>query len=334
MRQQLNNPAISRNTRAEIKLSAININGRRKRSIKHPEHKWHELHRIMSDEKIGVLVVGETYLSAEQAVEIQESHLSRRMDVYNSPYPDDPNKRGVAIVLNRELTNTVGVEIHYLIPGRAILAVIPWHGRHTITVLGLYAPAESMEANKEFWEEMYNLYMTLDLPVPDWCGGDWNIVEEPIDRLPHRADDANATAALAKFKRLLELKDGWRTVNPDTKAYTFTSSHHSTTHSRIDRICVSPTMFKKCRNWSIDDISGKLTDHRMVSVTFSAPGSPFIGHGRYSLPLFLLEDKEFLKFAIEEGVKAEQTMEHDRNETQNIFKQWKDSILEFGRTRA
>ncbi|KAJ7204924.1 Endonuclease/exonuclease/phosphatase, partial [Mycena haematopus] len=320
-----------------IKLSAINVNGRRKRTIKHPRHKWHDLHRIMFDERIGVLVVGETHLSAEQAVEIQESPLARRMEVYNSPFPDDPNTKGIAIVLNRELTNTVGVKIHYLIPGRAILAVLPWHGRHTLTVLGLYAPAESMQANRDFWDELCQLYMTLDLPVPDWCGGDWNIVEDPIDRLPHRPDEPTATAALARFKRLLELKDGWRNVNPDTKAYTYTSTHRTTTHSRIDRICVSPQLFNKCRNWTIDDVPGKLTDHRMVSVMVSAPHSPFIGLGRYALPLFLMKDREFLQFAVAEGAKAEGIYDRVRTDTDNIqitFKTWKETSLEFGHSRA
>ncbi|KAJ7019145.1 hypothetical protein C8F04DRAFT_976105, partial [Mycena alexandri] len=85
--------------------------------------KWHGLHRLMFDEKVGMMVVGETHLSAEQAVEIQESHIGRRMEIFNSPFPDGPSTKGVAIVLNRELTNTTGVKIHYIKPGRAILAV-------------------------------------------------------------------------------------------------------------------------------------------------------------------------------------------------------------------
>ncbi|KAJ7019144.1 hypothetical protein C8F04DRAFT_1198025 [Mycena alexandri] len=39
MRQQIRNPEIQRKTPAHLKMSAININGRKKKSIKHPEHK-------------------------------------------------------------------------------------------------------------------------------------------------------------------------------------------------------------------------------------------------------------------------------------------------------
>ncbi|KAJ7933980.1 hypothetical protein B0H13DRAFT_1510537, partial [Mycena leptocephala] len=139
--------------------------------------KWHSVNRLMFDEKIGILVVGETHLSAQQAEEIQEdSHLGRRMDIYHSSNPENPSTRGIAIVLNHELTNTCGVKTHYLIPGRAILSVIPWHGQRTHTVLGIYAPAESMAENKKFWDDLYDLWMTLDLPVPDSMAGDTNIV--------------------------------------------------------------------------------------------------------------------------------------------------------------
>ncbi|KAJ7762099.1 hypothetical protein B0H16DRAFT_1661874 [Mycena metata] len=290
----------------------------------------------MFDEKIGVMAVGETHLSAEQAVEIQESHLGRRMDIYNSPFPDDPSTKGVALVLNRELTNTKGVKIHYIKPGRAILAVIPWHGTLTMTALAIYAPAESMEENQAFWEELCNLWMTLDLPVPDWIGGDTNLGEEPMDRLPHRSDASGAVAAFTKFKRMLEVKDGWRTVNPDTKAYTYASTNGKSL-SRIDKILVSPTLMRNCRNWSIDDVSGKLTDHRMVSVVIRAPGAPFIGEGRYTIPLFLLKDTEFMKFVVEKGENLEEFLTEDRSDSTNIqtrFKAFKDEIRDFGRKRA
>ncbi|KAJ7018169.1 hypothetical protein C8F04DRAFT_1329314 [Mycena alexandri] len=160
------------------------------------KHKWHGINRLMFEEKIGALVVGETHLSAAQADEIQ-TVLGKRLDIYNSPNPDNPSTRGITLVLNREITNTKGVKIWYLKPGRAILAVLPWHGQLTHTVLGVYAPAESMEENEAFWNELCEMWLTTDLPVPDSLVGDTNLVEGPIDRLPHRPDSATAVAAPA-----------------------------------------------------------------------------------------------------------------------------------------
>ncbi|KAJ7861054.1 hypothetical protein B0H13DRAFT_1454520, partial [Mycena leptocephala] len=107
--------------------------------------KWHGVHRMMREKKIGVLIVSETHMSATQALEIEESFMNKRLKLYNYEYPDNPAAKGIAIVLNWEITNIEDVKIHYLIPGKAILAVIPWHGKRTMTVLGIYAPTESDE---------------------------------------------------------------------------------------------------------------------------------------------------------------------------------------------
>ncbi|KAJ7024196.1 hypothetical protein C8F04DRAFT_969301, partial [Mycena alexandri] len=289
---------------------------------------------MLFDEKIGALVVGETHLSAAQADEIQEA-LGKRMDIYHSPNPDNPSTRGVAIVLNREITNTKGVKVWYLKPGRAILAVLPWHGRRTHTVLGVYAPAESMEENKKFWDELYDMWMTMDLPVPNSFKGDLNLAEEPIDRMPHRKDQEAAVAALARFKRLLGLEDGWRKVNPDTKEYTYASPHN--TLSRIDRIYVPSSDLKHYRDWSISDAAGGLTDHRLVSVIVKAPGAPFIGKGRFTIPVFLLRDKKFLEFTSMVGADLEEKIANspeDAKAIQNGFKAFKDCIRDFARVRS
>jgi exonuclease III len=260
--QNLNARKIARNTRAELNVTAININGRGGRSIQERGHKWHDLHRIMHDDKIGVLVVGETHLSDAQVEEIQNSHLGNRMKVHNSIDPLHPNSMGIAVVLNHDLTNTSDTKVTQLIPGRAILVTIPWHSSEKITILAIYAPADSAAANRQFWEELHKIWMTRNLAVPDMMLGDTNIVEDAIDRLPHKRDDDEATNALAKFKRLLELKDGWRVTYPDTRAYTYTHTSGDS-FSRLDRIYVSPALLSVCRNWTISDL-GTLTDHRMV----------------------------------------------------------------------
>jgi hypothetical protein len=100
---------------------------------------------MMREQNLGILIVTETHMSTAQALEIEESFMNKHLKLFNYEYPDNPAAKGVAIVLNREITNTEGVKINYLIPGKALLAVVPWHGTQTMTVLGLYAPTESDE---------------------------------------------------------------------------------------------------------------------------------------------------------------------------------------------
>jgi hypothetical protein len=54
-KQQINNPRISRNTRASINLQAINLNGLKTTSLAQDSHKWHKVHRLMGEQKIGIL---------------------------------------------------------------------------------------------------------------------------------------------------------------------------------------------------------------------------------------------------------------------------------------
>jgi exonuclease III len=288
----------------------------------------------MRDGHIGALVVGETHLNSKQVDETETSDYGRRLKIFNSIDVENPNAKGVAIVLNREITNTEGIDVRRLIPGRAILTVLPWHSKLTHTVLGLYAPADSMEENRAFWVTLKTVWLEMDLPVPDSVWGDTNIVEEPIDRLPHRKDAEAATQALAEFKQLFGLTDGWRAVNPDTKDYTYT--HPTGSLSRIDRGYVPHEFLKMCRHWNIEDV-GEISDHRMVSVTITAPGSPYIGKGRYAMPLFVLRDQKFLEFAVFEGVKLEESLSNTNEPEGNIqtqHKRYKDAILDMAQQRA
>ncbi|KAJ7152497.1 Endonuclease/exonuclease/phosphatase, partial [Mycena filopes] len=293
--------------------------------------RWNEINRMMFDEKVGILAAGETHLTDAQVDEIEKVY-KQRLRVFNSIDVDHPNKSGVAVIINRELTNTEGITVRRLIPGRAILLTIPWHNKRTLTVLAVYAPADSMAENKVFWDKLTDLFLKENLPVPDSVLGDTNIVEEAIDRLPHRKDADGATQAHARFKRLLGLKDGWRAVNPDTKAYTYT--HPSGSHSRIDCILVSANLFKTCRNWSICDTPVR-TDHRMVSVDICAPSTPYIGKGRYAIPLFLLKDKAFITYAVETGVLVHPEGTAPSETTlQQRFKLYKEGLQTFAQQRA
>jgi hypothetical protein len=128
------NPRIARNTRATTSLSAININGIKATSLAQDSHKWHAIHHMMREQNLGIMIITETHMSVAQALEIEESFMNKQLKLFNYEYPENPAAKGVAIVLNREITNIEGLKIHYLIPGKAILAVVPWHGTRTMTV--------------------------------------------------------------------------------------------------------------------------------------------------------------------------------------------------------
>ncbi|KAJ7213679.1 hypothetical protein C8J57DRAFT_1035833, partial [Mycena rebaudengoi] len=78
-----------------------------------------------------------------------------------------------------------------------------------LSILGVYAPNAPAE-NEKFWKDIQAWYEARPrVRRPDVLGGDTNIVEDPIDRLPSRSDPSAAVTALDELKTYLRLVDGY-----------------------------------------------------------------------------------------------------------------------------
>jgi endonuclease/exonuclease/phosphatase family metal-dependent hydrolase len=192
-------------------------------------------------------------------------------------------------VLNKEITSTLNISTHNIHPGRALLLETNWHADQKLTILVIYAPNPPNE-NRDFWVELHDKWETQNLPKPDIMLGDFNIVEDSIDRLPCHPDNHNAVEALQDLKALLHLEEGWRKANPTTKAFTYMQKSTSS-QSRIDRIYTTSQLFKHSYKWSMEN-TGIPTDHKMISVVVASPSLPYIGKGRWMIPTNLLKNKE------------------------------------------
>ena len=135
-------------------------------------------------------------------------------------------------MLNKKLTNIKGVKQQNIIPGRAMLITLPWHSDLSLTILNVYAPNAHNE-NQIFWESLDLEWERQGLPNPDIMIGDFNIVEDAIDRLPSHTDLHSAVASLDNLRNKFQLRDGWRATNPDTKCFSFLQKSTGV-QSRID----------------------------------------------------------------------------------------------------
>ncbi|PBK78780.1 DNase I-like protein, partial [Armillaria solidipes] len=329
---------IKKNTRAHIKIAALNINGQGGTSLRDPNNKWNQIPSLMCRKKLGALVVGESHLSPEDLENLNTKYMNR-IKLFNSPHPERARGRaGIAVILNKEITNTEDVTTQVLIPGHAMLLRLPWHGKHILTILAIYAPNESTAINKAFWEELRCLWINLDIPIPDLILGDMNVVEDAIDRLPSNHHDRAAATALDNLKTLLGLTDGWRDTFPTTKAYTF---HQKATghRSRIDRIYAGQEIMKQCHGWTIED-SGIETDHDLISTEIRFRNAPYIGKGRWSMPLYILKDKVYAQQVHEAGLKLQEELERTKNartstvNPQTLLRNFKDEIVLLARERC
>lgn len=211
-----NQPIGNKTTRAVLKIASLNIRGGGSQGT---TDKWQHMNQLLRDKKIGILAIQETHISNER-IEQLHKQFSQRVHILNSRDPEHPNAKGVAFILNKQLTAWKEATCQVIIPGRALLLTIPWHGASNLNVLAVYAPNSPYE-NAEFWNNITINFCENNYPPPDIMLGDYNLVEESIDRLPAHTDNERAASSLADLKSFFHLCDGWRQQNPTDLAYTF-----------------------------------------------------------------------------------------------------------------
>lgn len=75
--------------------------------------------------------------------------------------------------------------------------------------------------------------------------GDFNIVEDTLDRLPSHEDPENVREELRNLMDHLGLIDGWRRINKNEVTYTcHVCGHEVNYHLRLDRIYVRRSMMQ------------------------------------------------------------------------------------------
>ncbi|KAG1863878.1 Endonuclease/exonuclease/phosphatase [Suillus subluteus] len=255
------NKRSKKTTRANIRIASLNMRGRWSNGT----DKWNNINQIMRDKKIGIMAIQEMHLMKEEESKLNET-FGQRIKIFSSIDPENVNAKGVAIVLNTQMTNSKDATSKELIPGRALITHLPWTKGAQISILTVYAPNEPSK-NQLFWEELHT--KLEGLPTPDIMLGDFNIVEDALDRIPSKQDNEYAVESLMCLKLCLDMRDGWRAENPDSLEFTFTQSRaQGGRQSRIDRIYVSEDFLPFSKEWRIEP-SGIATDHQLVTAKIS-----------------------------------------------------------------
>ncbi|KIJ30538.1 hypothetical protein M422DRAFT_267982 [Sphaerobolus stellatus SS14] len=216
------------------------------------------------------------------------------MRVISSEDPMRPNSKGVAFLLNKRLVRWKEATTKEIFPGRALLLTLPWVEQPeavSLHILAIYAPNDDQES-KRFWEALNSMKRCGTLPDIDIMLGDFNIIEEAMDRLPSHPDNENAVEALQDLKSQLRIQDAWRQTYPSTINYTY--FHKGTLRqSRLDRIYMKRKWTKLTTEWRIDTAPFE-NDHKLVSKKILNPKAPDIGKGRWAIPPFVTENREFI----------------------------------------
>lgn len=293
--------------KAAVRIALLNVNGFGTLTRGSPDNKWNQIYRTIKQRKIGILLQ-EAHLMEERVRALHKMD-GKKMRIFFSPHPTQPmQKEGVAVVVNPCQVNISNITTNEIIPGRAIQVGLQHHDRRTTQILCVYAPTSSGDEERRlFFHELREFYeMRRNFPKPGLIAGDFNNVEEAVDRLPaHRPADPSITA-LDELKGTLRLMaaDGWRLMNPAKLDYTF---HRGTgpdaTHSRLDRMYTTEEVYAHAREWRIE-CTGIKTDHDMVRVDIWNQQALEVGRGRPVFPLQLLQTKALTKQMKRRGCEA------------------------------
>jgi exonuclease III len=150
-------------------------------------HKFKFLKQTIDKNTLGVIGTQETHSNTESAAQFNNT-FNRWFKLYYSAHPRKScSTAGVAFVLNKKYADTENIREYELIPGRALMIVIPWQG-DSLNILNIYAPNRLDERDK-MWKELWKKWADdPHLRFPNIALGDWNFVEDPLDRTSGAAE--------------------------------------------------------------------------------------------------------------------------------------------------
>ena len=176
-----------RRTKAALNIATLNLCGRGPLNSTAPVSKWNALNQLARERKMGVIALQETHLTDDAVAQIHTLY-GWRLRIIHSAAPTNPSAvQGVAFALNRELVDIANIEVAELVPGRALMIKLHWHADRSLTLLNVYAP-NTNEEQIRFWPTLSQALNRNTHLRPDVVLGDFNVVEEAIDRLPARED--------------------------------------------------------------------------------------------------------------------------------------------------
>lgn len=319
---QLNSTRIKRKTKAHIKLASLNMNGRASAGQgTNSLSKWKEIPHLLEEHQIAILAIQETHLNNNDMLTLERQY-GKKIVIYNSSDPLRPHaSAGVAFVLNRKIANIHNLVITEVIPGRVIHIQTKWHGIEEMSIINIYNYNDPTKQTALYMDVLRKMN-ELHIPKPDFIMGDFNTVEDALDRSPPREEPTNVQEAFREVRHSLKMRDCWRETYPTKRAFTFSSSGNSL--SRIDRIYTTekhlPNIYKceitKCR---------VPTDHSLVSIHFTCAEAPYVGKGRYTIPLYLISNEKLLNKIIIAGKQfITNTEQSERTDTCNPQIEWEE----------
>ncbi|CAG8619222.1 14509_t:CDS:2, partial [Acaulospora colombiana] len=290
-----------------IKIGSLNVRGRRTTSVEQrTKDKFQMISKWIKTNEMTITALVDTHWDEEYVKSLKVKHKQ----IFCSH--ETTHRGGIAFIIDTKKWKPKESKFTTLIEGRSGMLDIEYD-QQRLKIVAIYVPPdrkEKIEILRALRKKLRNEIEKENLIIM----GDFNLVEEDMDREPCHPDDRETVNELTKLKAELNLIDGWRNANPEERAYTWSGKNRNDhSFARIDRIYIEDSLTERANEWRIEPTESKLSDHSGVTVKILDPEPPFIGAGEWRLPLNIIEHPHFRKKTTEALEKLERQLGYYMN---------------------
>lgn len=174
-----------------------------------------------------------------------------------------------------------------------------------INIINIYAPSDHHNDTKRFFYSRLNIYLNKYKNQSLILCGDFNYVEDDIDRINGKTTNDNVINKTINFNDF-GVTDTFRNFNLNKKEYT-------NQVSRLDRIYISNFLITKIKNIKLGEY---ISDHRTVELEIEIENFKLWGKGYWKLNNFYLKDA-FYREEINNIINKEKNENY-----RNILEKW------------
>ena len=192
-----------------ITIATLNVKGANSSAT---HDKWKAIIHTMLAKRLTILCVLKSHSDNPQ-IERLNSQFGPNLNFIHTHDRDHAHSGGIIIVTNLNKIQRPPSNIVEIKAGRAISYTINWPENTQTNILTMYAPNPPHE-NAALWNQITNYTRENPATTPNIVLGDFNMVEDPKDRLPQHPDAMSNVEALQELKSEIRITDGWRKANP------------------------------------------------------------------------------------------------------------------------
>jgi exonuclease III len=276
--------------RPGINIASLNMRGRQKDN----KDKLRMVIDWMRTNHIAILALQETHLMEASIVELNLKYKS--MKFFGSGL--STSSGGIMFIIDDRAGTPQNIRFEKFEDGRIGMLSLEY-GDQELNIVNVYMPNHKAQQKEALINLKRDLKERQHITETDLLLlGDWNFVEDKIDRSPQHDDDRGVTGEMATLKASFDLVDGWRKSNPKARSFSWegtTGSDKRRIFSRIDRIYTSKRTWEITNEYKI--INCDISDHDGISVTIRDASAPDTGKGEQKLNLSILNHPLFRKEA-------------------------------------